>query len=106
MARGTELPGRIDSELAKRRCDRERGYRSRGGRRWDHRTRGEPDRPDYRHRRLLCSLAAGASLGESALQCFYRIMEVMRVFADLAAQLHRAELWVPWLESGLRVLMI
>jgi small conductance mechanosensitive channel len=29
----------------------------------------------------------------------------MRVFADLAAQLHRAELWVPWLESGLRVLL-
>jgi moderate conductance mechanosensitive channel len=29
----------------------------------------------------------------------------MRVFQDLSAQLHRAELWVPWLESGLRVLM-
>ena len=26
--------------------------------------------------------------------------------ADLAAQLRRAELWVPWLESALRVLMI
>lgn len=30
----------------------------------------------------------------------------MRVLADLAAQLRRAELWVPWLESALRVLMI
>jgi small-conductance mechanosensitive channel len=29
----------------------------------------------------------------------------MRVFADLFAQLRRAELWVPWLESGMRVLM-
>jgi small-conductance mechanosensitive channel len=29
----------------------------------------------------------------------------MRVLTDLAAQLHRAELWVPWLESGVRVLM-
>src|ERR1700722_9108035 len=28
----------------------------------------------------------------------------MRVFADLFAQLHRAELWVPWIESGVRVL--
>jgi moderate conductance mechanosensitive channel len=31
-------------------------------------------------------------------------MLVMRVFADLAAQLRRAELWVPWIESGVRVL--
>jgi len=30
----------------------------------------------------------------------------MRVFEDLTAQLRRAELWVPWLESGVRVLMI
>ncbi|HEY1755163.1 MAG TPA: mechanosensitive ion channel family protein [Bryobacteraceae bacterium] len=29
----------------------------------------------------------------------------MRVFADLYDQLQHAELWVPWLESGLRVLM-
>ena len=30
----------------------------------------------------------------------------MRVFEDLTAQLRRAELWVPWLESALRVLMV
>jgi len=30
----------------------------------------------------------------------------MRVFEDLAAQLRRAELWIPWLESAVRVLMI
>ena len=30
----------------------------------------------------------------------------MRVFEDLAAQLRRAELWVPWLESSLRLLLI
>jgi len=41
----------------------------------------------------------------SATALFYRIMLVMRVFEDLAAQLRRAELWVPWLESGVRVLM-
>jgi small-conductance mechanosensitive channel len=29
----------------------------------------------------------------------------MRVFEDLAGQLRRAELWVPWIESGVRVLM-
>ncbi len=29
----------------------------------------------------------------------------MRVFADLFAQLRRAELWIPWLESGMRVLI-
>lgn len=29
----------------------------------------------------------------------------MRFFEDLSAQLRRAELWVPWLESGVRVLM-
>jgi moderate conductance mechanosensitive channel len=29
----------------------------------------------------------------------------MRFFEDLSAQLRRAELWVPWLESGMRVLM-
>src|ERR1700733_9381325 len=28
----------------------------------------------------------------------------MRVFSDLLAQLRQAELWVPWLESGMRVL--
>jgi small conductance mechanosensitive channel len=33
-------------------------------------------------------------------------MLVMRVFEDLAAQLRRAELWVPWLESSLRLLLI
>jgi moderate conductance mechanosensitive channel len=33
-------------------------------------------------------------------------MLVMRVFEDLAAQLRRAELWIPWLESAVRVLMI
>ena len=41
----------------------------------------------------------------SATTLFYRIMLVMRVFEDLAAQLRRAELWVPWIESGVRVLM-
>jgi small-conductance mechanosensitive channel len=30
----------------------------------------------------------------------------MRVFEDLAAQLRRAELWVPWIESGVRVLLV
>ncbi len=33
-------------------------------------------------------------------------MLVMRVFEDLAAQLRRAELWVPWLESAVRLLLI
>jgi small-conductance mechanosensitive channel len=28
----------------------------------------------------------------------------MRVLSDLYAQLHHAELWIPWLESGVRVL--
>jgi moderate conductance mechanosensitive channel len=41
----------------------------------------------------------------SATALFYRIMIVMRFFEDLSAQLRRAELWVPWLESGMRVLM-
>jgi small-conductance mechanosensitive channel len=35
----------------------------------------------------------------------YRIILVMRVFADLSAQLHRAELWIPLIKSGVRVLL-
>jgi hypothetical protein len=61
LARGTRLSGSIDAELLGRQHHRERSDRSRRDGRSDCRGRREPDRSDYRYRRLLRSVTREAA---------------------------------------------
>src|SRR5712691_10417119 len=42
----------------------------------------------------------------SATTLFYRIMILMQISRGLAAELTRAEVWIPWVQRGARVAMI